>query len=55
MTTLPDRRRAQHAPHTPVSSPAKAGDPVRRGLSVDHRRLRNTGSSGQAGRWQPHV
>src|SRR5258708_35600228 len=30
------------------SSPAKAGDPVRRGLSNDHQRLWNTGSPGQA-------
>jgi len=36
----------------PLSSSAKAGDPVRRGLSVDHYRLRDTGSSGQAGRWR---
>src|SRR5258708_20515256 len=32
------------------SSPAKADDPVRRGLSNDHRRLWNTGSPGQPGR-----
>src|SRR5258708_1221375 len=29
------------------SSPAKADDPVRRGLSNDHQRLWNTGSPGQ--------
>src|SRR5437899_1172520 len=29
------------------SSPAKAGDPVRLGLSIDHQRLWNTGSPGQ--------
>ena len=34
--------RAQNAPHTPVSSPAKAGDPVRRGVSVSDLGLWNT-------------
>ncbi len=33
-----------------LSSSAKAGDPVRRSLSVYHCRLWNTGSPGQAGR-----
>src|SRR5258708_5554140 len=32
------------------SSPAKADDPVRRGLSNDHQRLWNTGSPGQLAR-----
>ncbi len=34
----------------PLSCPAHAGHPVRRGLSVKHKRLWNTGSPGQAGR-----
>ncbi len=34
----------------PLSSPAKAGDPVRRGLSAEPLPSRRTGSPGQAGR-----
>jgi len=39
----------------PLSSPAKAGDPVHRGFSVDHSCLWNTGSPGRAGRWHRGV
>jgi len=33
--------------------PRESGDPVPRGFSVNRRRLWDTGSPGQAGRWQP--
>jgi|GEM_PF-5824821 len=35
--------------HPPLSSSAKAGDPVLRGLTVDYSRLWNTGSPAFAG------
>ena len=35
---------AHSATHHDLSSPAKAGDPVRRGFSIHHQRLWNTGS-----------
>ncbi|TFV46072.1 hypothetical protein E4K65_21235 [Bradyrhizobium niftali] len=38
--------------HIPPSCPAKAGHPVRRGLSAQPLLSRNTGSPGQAGRRQ---
>jgi len=38
-----------------LSFPAKAGNPVRRGLSVSHSPLWNTGSPGQAGGRQRNV